>query len=209
MRFLLAVMVLAVGWSANILSAQDKAGRVVFLGDSLTAGYGLNVDDAYPALIQRKIEQAGLNYQVVNAGVSGDTSAGGLRRVDWLLKEPVAVLVLALGANDGLRGVSPEETEKNLIQIIEKVRAKDPATKVLIAGMKLPANFGVDYVGKFTALYPNVAKKENATLVPFLLEGVGGSVDLNQADRIHPNEAGQKILADTVWKYLEPVLKGK
>lgn len=202
--FLVAVLVLTgTGWA----ELGKKAGRVVFLGDSLTAGYGLSVDEAYPALIQKKIEQARLNYQVINAGVSGDTSAGGLRRVDWLLKEPVDVLILALGANDGLRGVAVESTRQNLLQIIEKVRAKNPGVKVLVAGMIMPVNFGADYVAKFRGVFPEVAQAGQGTLIPFLLEGVGGNASMNQADRIHPNEEGQKILAETVWKYLRPVLK--
>lgn len=208
MRFLLvmgAVLFLAgAGWGQG-----TKAGRIVALGDSLTAGYGLNVDQAYPALLQQKIEQAGLNYQVINAGVSGDTSAGGLRRIDWLLGAPIDVFILALGANDGLRGVSVESTQKNLLEIIGKVRAKNPQVRVLVVGMKLPPNLGEDYGSKFSAVFPAVAAQGKAALIPFLLEGVGGIAALNQADRIHPNEAGQKILAATVWKYLEPVLKSK
>lgn len=208
MRFLL-VMGAALFFAGTGWGQEARAGRIVALGDSLTAGYGLNVDQAYPALLQQKIEQAGLNYQVINAGVSGDTSAGGLRRVDWLLGAPVDVLILALGANDGLRGVPVESTEKNLLQIIGKVRARNPQVRVLVVGMQLPPNFGADYVAKFSAVFPGVAKQEKATLIPFLLEGVGGVATLNQADRIHPNEAGQKILAATVWKYLEPLLKAK
>jgi len=209
MRFLFPMVAWAALTGASVGHGQEKVGRVVALGDSLTAGYGLGVEQAYPALLQQKIEQASLNYQVINAGVSGDTSAGGLRRVEWLLKEPIDVLILGLGGNDGLRGLPPASTQDNLLQIIGKVRARNPQVRVLVLGMRMPSNFGADYVALYTAIFPEVARQGKATLVPFLLEGVGGIAALNQADRIHPNEEGQKILAATVWKYLEPVLTGK
>lgn len=179
--------------------------NVVVLGDSLAAGYGLDPTAAFPALLQKKIEEAGWRFQVVNAGVSGDTSAGGLRRIDWLLKRPVDVLVIALGGNDGLRGLSPPALKKNLKAIIERTREKYPTAEIVIAGMKMPANFG-SYATEFERVYPELAKELNVALVPFLLEGVGGNSELNLPDRIHPTAEGQKVLAENVWKVLKPLL---
>lgn len=187
-------------------TAKANAGtkRVVILGDSITAGYGLDPEEAYPALLQAKIQAAALDYKVVNAGVSGDTTAGGLRRIQWALgREGADVIVIALGGNDGLRGISPAETEQNLAGIVEKSRAKNPEVKVVIAGMDMPANLGADFVARFKALFPKVAAEKNTALVPFLLEGVGGDEALNQPDRIHPTAEGQRIVARNVWKVLE------
>ncbi|MBK1883226.1 arylesterase [Luteolibacter pohnpeiensis] len=192
---------------ANSTDAKPAPGRIVILGDSITAGYGLDPDEAYPSILQEKIKAAGLNYVVVNAGVSGDTTAGGLRRVAWALGSGADVLVIALGGNDGLRGTPPAETEKNLDDIIKKAKAKQPDIKIIIAGMQMPANFGQDYVTKFRDVFPKVAKDNNAGLVPFLLEHVGGIPSLNQADRIHPTKEGQKLVAENVWPTLEKVLK--
>ncbi len=181
---------------------------IVFFGDSLTAGYGLDEPDAqaYPALIAAKIEQAHLPYRVVNAGLSGETSAGGLRRVDWILRQRVDVFVLALGANDGLRGIEPTVTRTNLQGIIDKVRARDPAAKIVLAGMMMPPSMGSDYARAYDAIFPELARKNGLAFVPFLLEGVGGDTDLNQADGIHPTARGHAILADTVWRVLRPLL---
>lgn len=188
-------------------SAQEPR-TVVFLGDSLSAGYGLDnaAAAAFPALIGQKIKAAGLPYTVVNAGVSGDTSAGGLRRVDWLLRRPVSVLVLELGGNDGLRGIPPTETQKNLQAIIAKVRAKNAGVKVLVAGMRMPPNLGADYVAQFAAIFPAVAQANQAAILPYLLEGVGGREDLNQRDRIHPTAEGHRLIAETLWPALKPLL---
>ena len=182
--------------------------RIVILGDSITAGYGLDPQESYPALLQKKIDAAGLPYTVSNAGVSGDTTAGGLRRVAWALGQQGAdVLVVALGGNDGLRGISPEQTEANLNGIIDKARAKNPDMKIVVAAMQMPDNMGAEFTGKFKEVFPKVAKDKDARLVPFLLEGVGGVEELNQADRIHPTGEGQKKVAENVWKVLEPALK--
>ncbi|HYP17642.1 MAG TPA: arylesterase [Opitutus sp.] len=185
-----------------------KTKTIVFFGDSLTAGYGLDdpTSEAYPALIQAKIAAAQQPYRVVNAGLSGETSAGGLRRVDWILRQPVDIFVLALGANDGLRGIEPSVTKANLQATLDRVRAKNPATKILVAGMMMPASLGAAYAREYTAVFPDVARKNNATLIPFLLENVGGRDELNQPDRIHPTAEGQAILAETVWKHLQPLL---
>lgn len=187
-------------------AAEPKT--VLVLGDSIAAGYGLDLEEAFPALLQEKIEQAGLNYKVVNAGLSGDTTAGGLRRISWLLRQPVDVLLLELGGNDGLRGIDPDETAKNLQGIVDKVRAKNPNTLIVIAGMQMPENMGKDYTERFREVFPEIAQKNRATLIPFFLEGVGGKADLNQADRIHPTAEGHRMIAKTIWKVLQPVLNG-
>jgi acyl-CoA thioesterase-1 len=179
---------------------------LVFFGDSLTAGYGVDPDEAYPALIQRKIDEAGLPWRVVNAGLSGETTAGGLRRIDWILRQHIDVLVLELGGNDGLRGLPLEVTRANLRAMVERVRARQPTAKIVLAGMRMPTNLGPDYRREFAAIYPAVAKEAKITLVPFLLEGVGGNETLNQADGIHPTAEGHRRVAETVWKELQPLL---
>jgi acyl-CoA thioesterase I len=188
--------------------AADTARTIVFFGDSLTAGYGLAdpTSEAFPALIQDKIQAAGLNWRVVNAGLSGETTAGGLRRVDWVLRQPVDIFVLALGANDGLRGVSPTSSRNNLQQIIDHVHAKNPNAKIVVAGMQMPPAMGADFAKAFEQMFPAIARKNDAALVPFLLDGVGGRIDLNQADRIHPTAEGHAVIAETVWKVLRPLL---
>ncbi len=202
--FVLSVSAL---FPATAQNANGGKKRIVVLGDSITAGYGLDPQEAYPALLQKKIDAAGLPYTVSNAGVSGDTTAGGLRRINWALGKGADVLVVALGGNDGLRGISPEQTEANLSGIIDKARAKNAGMKVIIAGMQMPDNMGAEFTAAFKNAFPKVAEAKDAVLVPFLLEGVGGVEALNQADRIHPTAAGQKKVADNIWKTLEPVLK--
>jgi len=187
--------------------AATATKTVVFLGDSLTAGLGLPPTEAFPALIGEKIRAAGLPFQVENAGLSGDTSAGALRRTDWLLQRPIDVLVIELGGNDGLRGLPVKSLKTNLQAIIDKVKAKNPAVKIVIAGMQIPPNLGADYSANFAKLYAELARENNATLIPFLLEGVGGHRDLNQPDMIHPTAAGHRIIADLVWRTLEPILR--
>lgn len=192
---------------AQAPSAADDRPVVLFVGTSLTAGYGLPSDEAYPALVQEKIDAAGLRYRVVNAGVSGDTSAGGLRRIDWLLKLPVSVLVLELGANDMLRGLSPETMRDNLQQIIDRTHKAHPEVKVVVVGMKALENLGPGFVEDFEGSFPDIAEKNDAVLIPFLLEGVAGDRKLNQADDIHPNTAGQKKIAEHVWPTIQPLLR--
>lgn len=196
------------GGLALARSAPAESKTIVFFGDSLTAGYGLDdpASEAYPALIQKKIEDAGERYRVVNAGLSGETTAGGLRRIDWILRQPIDVFVLALGGNDGLRGVSPALTRANLQAIIDRVQARYPAVKLVVAGMQMPVSMGANYGITFRAIFPEVAEKNNAILVPFLLDGVGGVTELNQADLIHPTAAGQKLLAENVWSVLKSAL---
>jgi len=210
LAFGLVVIGLSGGLStATAQNANDGKKRIVVLGDSITAGYGLEggISEAYPALLQKKIDEAGLPYTVANAGVSGDTTAGGLRRVDWALGAQGAdVLVIALGGNDGLRGISPEQTEKNLVGTVAKARAKNPQMKIVIIGMQMPDNMGPDYTTAFKGIFPKVATAEKTELIPFLLEGVGGDEKLNQADRIHPTAEGQKIIADHIWSKLKNLL---
>src|SRR6187200_2780183 len=186
---------------------DGERGRVVFLGTSLTAGLGLDPANAYPALIQAKIDSAGLPYTAVNAGVSGETSAGALRRVDWLLQQPVAVLVIETGANDGLRGLPADSLRSNIDAILTRAHHLQPNAKLVLAGMKIPPNYGRAYSQQFEAIYPQLARAHGATLVPFLLEGVGGISSLNQADGVHPTAEGQRRMAETMWRVLEPVLK--
>ncbi len=195
--------------SATPPLATGARPSVVFLGTSLTAGLGLEPEQAYPALIQQKIDSAGLGFRVINAGVSGETSAGARRRVDWLLREPVAVLVVETGANDGLRGLPPDSLRANIQAVLNRAQASTPAPKLVILGMRVPPNYGRAYTEGFQAVYPELARENGAELVPFLLDGVGGIPRLNQADGIHPTAEGQRVMAKTVWKVLEPVLRGK
>jgi acyl-CoA thioesterase I len=195
--------------SAGLGAAEVPGERtLLFFGDSLTAGYGLPDPDtqAFPARIQRKIEAEHLPWHVVNAGLSGETSAGGLRRVDWVLRQRVDLFVLELGGNDGLRGTAPAETESNLQGIIDRVRSRYPAARILLAGMRMPSNLGPDYTSAFRALYPALAKKNGIPLIPFLLDGVAGNPDLNQADGIHPTASGAALVADDLWKTIRPML---
>lgn len=189
-------------------AAASDLHTIMFFGDSLTAGYGLSdpASQAFPALIQQKIDDAGLPWRVINAGLSGETTSAGLRRVDWVLRQPVDIFVLALGANDGLRGIDPSVSRRNLQKIVERVRAKNPKVKVVLAGMQMPPAMGADFSRDFERMFPEIATVTDATLVPFLLEGVGGREDLNQPDRIHPTARGHAIIAETVWKILLPLL---
>ncbi|MBV9462669.1 MAG: arylesterase [Verrucomicrobiae bacterium] len=193
-----------------ILHAADSGPKtIVVLGDSLAAGYGVELDEAYPALLQKKITDAGWPDNVVNAGVSGDTSSDGLARIDWVLKQKVDVLLLELGGNDGLRGIPVDVTRRNLLEIIERTRAKYPGVRIILAGMRMPPNVGQRYGDSFAQMFPELARTSRAELVPFLLEGVGGKtgLGLNQADGIHPTGAGHRMVAENVWKVLRPVLE--
>jgi acyl-CoA thioesterase I len=197
------------GYAAASRAADSKAPLpiILCLGTSLTAGYGLpDPDLAYPALLQQKIDTAGFRYRVVNAGVSGETSAGARRRMDWLLREPVSVLIVETGANDGLRGQDPGATRANIQAIFDRARRQAPPPRIVLAGMRALPNLGADYTRHFAALYPELARANQVALVPFLLEGVAGIPALNQADGIHPTADGQKIVADGVWKVLRPLL---
>jgi acyl-CoA thioesterase I len=189
------------------IPAPTRTKTVVFLGDSLTAGLGLAPSEAFPALIAERVRSAGLPFEVQNAGLSGDTSAGALRRVDWVLQRPIDVLVIELGGNDGLRGLPVRSLKENMQKIIDKAKAKNPTLKIVIAGMQIPPNLGADYAADFARIFAELARENNAVLIPFLLEGVGGHRDLNQQDMIHPTAAGHRIVADLVWRTLEPILR--
>ncbi len=191
----------------SVASGNDDRPVVLFLGTSLTAGIGVGVDLAYPALIQQLIDSAGLTFRVVNAGESGGTSAGGVRRIDWLLRLPVVVLVLELGANDGLRGQDVAVLRTNLQSIIDRTLAVYPAAVIVIAGMEAPPNLGPDYTAAFRNVFVDVARENEAVLIPFVLQGVAGIPELNQADGIHPTAEGQQIMAETTWLVLEPILQ--
>lgn len=193
--------------SSENTTLKDSVKTILFFGNSLTVGYGLDPSESFPSLIQEKIDSLHLNYRSINAGVSGETTAGGAGRIDWILKQPVDVFVLELGANDGLRGIPVAETKKNLQVIIDKVKKKYPEAKLVLAGMQIPPSMGQDYSIKFRDIYPALAKDNNISLVSFLLEGVGGVRALNQQDGIHPTAAGAKIVAQNVWKVLEPLLQ--
>jgi acyl-CoA thioesterase-1 len=197
---------LIVALLALCLATPLFGGTILFFGDSLTAGLGVQEEQAYPALIQQKIREKNLPFEVINAGVSGDTTAGGLARLDWVLQKKIDVLVLALGANDGLRGLPVAQMKANLQAIIDRVKAKNPAVKIAIAGMRMPPNLGGDYATSFQQVFADLAQANNAALVPFLLAGVGGQIDLNQPDHIHPTAAGHKVVANNVWLVLEPLL---
>lgn len=190
--------------AAPVPSPVAARPRVVALGDSLTAGLGLSPAEAYPALLQKRIDDAGLGFEVINAGVSGDTSAGGVRRLDWVLGEDTRVLILALGANDGLRGLPVERMKENLDTIITRAKARH--IEVILAGMEAPPNFGPEYTAGFRDAFRDLAREHKVVFVPFLLDRVAGQSDLNQGDGVHPNAQGAGILADTVWAVLEPML---
>ena len=192
--------------SANI-SADSSAQRktILFFGNSITAGYGLEPNEAFPALIQDIIDSLHLPYKVINAGVSGETTSGGMGRIDWILRQPVDVFVLELGGNDGLRGIPLTVTRSNLQAIIDKVKAKYPSVKIVLAGMQIPPNLGQDYTSEFKKIYPELATKNNVSIIPFLLQGVGGDPKLNQDDGIHPNKVGEKIVAENVWNVLKGI----
>jgi acyl-CoA thioesterase I len=190
--------------STTTVQSEEKI--ILFFGNSLTAGYGLDPSEAFPALIQKKIDSLGYNYRVVNAGLSGETTAAGKNRIEWVLRQPVDIFILELGGNDGLRGISPEETRRNLEEIIDKVRQNYPQVKILLAGMQIPPSMGQTYANQFREVFPQVASEKDVELVPFLLEGVGGERELNLPDGIHPNVEGHQIVADNIWQELRPML---
>ncbi len=194
---------------ATEVSTPTKKNKktLLFFGDSLTAGYGLDEEESFPSLIQNKIDSLGRPYEVINAGLSGETSAGGKGRIDWVLNKPVDIFVLELGANDMLRGLDLNETEKNLRAILDVVNDKSPEAHLVIAGMEAPPNMGDDYTSKFRGLFASIAKEYNASLIPFLLDGVAGIPELNLGDGKHPNPQGQKIVTENVWRTIESYVK--
>jgi acyl-CoA thioesterase-1 len=201
------ISALLVIFMAALATGAETTRKTIFIvGDSIAAGHGVDPEEAFPGLIRHRINEKKLPFEVVNAGVSGDTTAGGVRRMPWLLKRKMDVLVLELGGNDGLRGITPKETKANLEKIIDLAREKNPDVQIILAGMQMPQNMGEEYTREYREAFPAVAKGKQVKLIPFLLEGVGGKADLNLPDRIHPNPAGHKIIADTVWAVLQPLL---
>jgi acyl-CoA thioesterase-1 len=179
---------------------------ILFFGNSLTAGYGIEQEDSFAGLTQARLDSLQIDYRVINGGLSGETTAGGLSRLDWFLEDEPTIFVLELGGNDGLRGIIPSESKKNLLGIIEKVQTKYPETKIILAGMQIPPNMGQEYTDEFKKIYPQIATEKNVTLIPFLLEGVAGNPDLNLPDGIHPTESGHKIVFETIWIYLKNLI---
>ena len=192
--------------TANEVVTVEDDKVILFFGNSLTAAYGLDTEEGFPNLLQLKMDSLGLEYTVINSGLSGETTSGGRNRLDWVLNQEVDIFVLELGANDGLRGIPLKETRANLQAMIDMVREKNPNTKIVLAGMQIPPNLGKDYTTEFKNIYPELASKNNVALIPFLLEGVAGIPELNLEDGIHPTVEGQKIVAETVWQVLKPIL---
>ncbi|WP_341227518.1 arylesterase [uncultured Arcticibacterium sp.] len=189
-----------------MMEEEKNSKSILFFGNSLTAGYGVGMDGAFPAIIQKTLDSLDLGYSVINAGLSGETTSGGLSRLDWVLNQKIDVFVLELGANDGLRGIPLKETKANLQAIIDLVWEKNPDTKIVLAGMQIPPNMGQDYTAEFKNIWTDLAKVNDVKLIPFLLDGVGGVPSLNQSDGIHPTLEGHKILAKNVWEVLEGVI---
>lgn len=188
---------------------SESPKRVLIFGDSITAGLGVAQDQAFPALLQQKVDSLGWNFRIINGGLSGETSAGGLRRIDWMLRQDIDVFILELGGNDGLRGIDLSATKQNLQDIIDKVREKQPDARIILAGMQVPPNLGPDYTRRFRQMYPELAEENDITLIPFLLEGVGGVDKMMQGDGIHPNAKGHEKVAGIVWDTLKPILQQK
>lgn len=188
------------------VAEESTQKTILFFGNSLTAAYGIDQEDGFAGLTQARIDSLGLDYRVINGGLSGETTAGGLSRLDWFLEDEPTIFILELGGNDGLRGILPAESKRNLIGIIEKVSAKYPETKIILAGMQIPPNMGQEYTEEFKSIYPEVAAEKNVTLIPFLLENVGGIPELNLPDGIHPTEEGHKIVFETIWPYIEALI---
>lgn len=193
--------------SLTCVQAQNTESKnILFFGDSITAGLGVEKSKAFPALIQQKVDSAGMNYKIINGGLSGETSAGGLRRIDWVLQREVNVMVLELGGNDGLRGIDLNSTKENLQQIIIKAQAKYPDIKIILAGMQVPPNLGQEYTQQFQTIYPELADENDLPLIPAILDKLGGNEKLMQGDGIHPTPEGHAVIADTIWEILKPML---
>ena len=204
---MIGIAVLAiVALSSHALSERTKPQRLLVFGNSIAAGYGLDQSEAFPAQLQRLSDEASVPLEVVNAGLSGETTAGGARRISWVLKQPVDILLIELGGNDALRGLDLEQTEANLRAIINASKARYPKLKIVLGGMKAPPNLGADFTSRFESIYPRIARDTGVALIPFILEGVGGVAELNQADGIHPTAEGQKVIAETVWSFIKPML---
>lgn len=207
-RFMmLKVAIIAILFFTAFNHTGQENKTILFFGDSITAGYGLETEQAFPALVQEKIDSLNLPYNIVNAGLSGETSAGGLRRIDWVLQQPVDIVIIELGGNDGLRGIDPENTKENLQGIINKIESKYPDTEIILTGMQAPPNMGDNYTSRFRQVFFGLADENDVTFLPFILEGVAGDPELNQRDGIHPTSEGHQILAENVWEVMEPLLE--
>jgi len=204
MRSILTIILLFSLTSVQAQNSEQK--RILFFGDSITAGLGVDKSQAFPALIQQKVDSAGLNYEVINGGLSGETSAGGLRRIDWVLQRKIDVFILELGGNDGLRGIELSSTKDNLQKIIEKVQQKYPDVKIILAGMQVPPNLGQEYTSEFENMYPELSDENDLPLIPMILDKIGGNENLMQGDGIHPTPEGHQVIAENVWDKLEPRL---
>ena len=186
--------------------SQEKSKTILFFGDSITAGYGLDREESFPALIEEKIDSLGYSYKVVNAGLSGETSAGGLRRIDWVAQQQIDIFVLELGGNDGLRGIDPQATKQNLIGIIDIVKKKYPNAEIVLTGMQAPPNMGITYTTEFKNIFFEIAEQKDVHFFPFILEDVAGIEELNQPDGIHPTAEGHRVIADNLWQFLKSLL---
>jgi len=203
---LVTALIIFSTFSIGTLAQESNKKAILFFGDSISAGYGLEPQQAFPALIQKKIDSLGLNYEVINGGLSGETSAGGVRRINWVLQRDIDIMILELGGNDGLRGIDLSSTKENLQLIIDRAKAKNPDIEIIIAGMQVPPNLGADYTKEFQDLYPRLAEKNNLVLIPLILDKVGGRDEYMQSDQIHPNIKGHQVVAETVWDILYPLI---
>ncbi|MTI89375.1 MAG: arylesterase [Balneolaceae bacterium] len=203
LRYIILLFVTLLSMTAMAQESQT----ILFFGDSITAGFGIEKEQAFPALIQDKIDSLGLDDEVINGGLSGETSAGGLRRIDWVLQRPVDIMILELGGNDGLRGIDLSSTQKNLQGIIDKAKAKNPDMEIIITGMQVPPNLGHEYTAQFQEIYPTLAEENNLELIPLIMDRLGGDEELMQADDTHPTAKGHKLIADVIWDVLRPYLE--
>jgi acyl-CoA thioesterase-1 len=194
-------------FSASVQAQDTEKQTILFFGDSITAGLGVQQEQAFPALIQKRIDSLGMNYEAINGGLSGETSAGGLRRIDWILRRDIDIMVLELGGNDGLRGIELSSTKDNLQKIIEKFQTKNPNAQIILAGMQVPPNLGQEYTSEFQTIYPDLAEENDLPLIPLIMDKLGGSEELIQGDGIHPTPKGHEVIAVTVWDVLLPFLE--
>lgn len=201
------LLILSVILCTNLQAQNPDKKTILIFGDSITAGLGVDKSQAFPAIIQNKIDSLGLNYDVINGGLSGETSAGGLRRIDWVLQREIDIMILELGGNDGLRGIDLTDTKKNLQQIIDKVESTYPEVEILLAGMQVPPNLGQEYTRQFQEIYPALAQENDLPLIPMIMDKVGGNENLIQSDGIHPTARGHEVIAETIWERLYPMLK--
>lgn len=203
---LIIAFVFLAGFSFLVSAQNTEKKTILFFGDSITAGLGVQQEQAFPALVQQKIDSLSLNYEVINGGLSGETSAGGVRRIDWILRRNIDLMVLELGGNDGLRGIELNSTKENLQQIIDKYQAKNPDGQIILAGMQVPPNLGQEYTSRFQEIYPELSEENDLPLIPLIMDKLGGDEELIQGDGIHPTPKGHEVIAETVWETLKKYL---